>query len=182
MKEDSNLNVWIVRVKVGASFNQDGWYTTLSRLTKDKVLQMECSCTHGHGKFGLCAHKAVHVSVLQDMRHRPDELLFSLKTKKSGKLEGKMRARPLENGVKWKDKLWKIIPLDKRPLSHPHRIYCLCQKPERQQGNVKDAVHCEQCEEWYHPECMGMSTEDYERLCLSNEVLFFFFFFPSLTF
>lgn len=177
---------YIVQILVGASFNQDGFYTTTSCLSANTITGFECSCTHGFGTTGQCAHKAVHLSVLQDMKERPDDLLFLLKKKKSAKLETRMRGTPLKDAMGLYKKLRSIIPLDKCPLSENHRVYCLCRKPVR--VVPREEIWCVQCEEWYHPPCINMSKEEFQRLTFSDtEVMscldgVFFFVFSFLFF
>ncbi len=42
--------------------------------------------------------------------------------------------------------------------SEEEKLYCHCRKPYEDE----DMIGCENCEEYYHPECIGMSKEEFQ--------------------
>jgi len=38
-------------------------------------------------------------------------------------------------------------------------VYCLCRKPKR-----RGMIGCDYCEEWFHPDCLSLSTEEASSL------------------
>ena len=44
-------------------------------------------------------------------------------------------------------------------------LYCICRQPD---DPSRDYVYCEECEQWYHPECLG-TTLEVRDLCISGQ-------------
>ncbi|KAK9815815.1 hypothetical protein WJX72_010117 [[Myrmecia] bisecta] len=42
------------------------------------------------------------------------------------------------------------------------QLYCICQRPD--DGTASGFVQCEECEEWYHPECVGVTLEEVQAM------------------
>jgi len=49
----------------------------------------------------------------------------------------------------------KAKPKVEKLVSQPSSGYCICDKPERE-----DMLGCDFCDEWYHPECIGVDEKE----------------------
>ena len=173
-------NHWVMSSNIGQEVTVYGSMFTggdlSSSLTHLLALMYRPLITKEDGEE-VDAHLVVHIPPVQQQNGLADcgvfAIAFALHTALGHKVpdlefdQSKMRSHLLK--CLTDRRLLPFPTLEKcgfRPKHFPYReieVYCICLMPE----TYDDMVECEECEQWFHLDCVGLSTlpKDTEHCC-----------------
>ena len=87
-------------------------------------------------------------------------------TRRSARISARLQARQQQNCV-------ETVPRASTDVASATKVYCLCRLPK----DGRFMICCDQCDEWYHGDCVGMTPDNELEMQRDNKE----YIFPSCT-